>query len=83
MRLGQVEQLFDASSQAHSEQFPAPERNQRVRQLVAPSERIRPGVHEAEDTVAAIRRHNDQDGECRDQHDNQDGKQPGTHAAQE
>ena len=42
VRLGQVEQLLDAAAQAHAEPFAAPERDQRVRQLVAVAERDRP-----------------------------------------
>ena len=55
VRLGQIEQLLDARTQANAEPLPAPEGDQRMRQLVALAERIRPGIHESDHPLQAIR----------------------------
>src|SRR5499427_619404 len=56
VRLGQVEQLLDSRPEPHSEPLAAPERDERVRQLVAAAERVGPGIHEPEDALHAIGR---------------------------
>ncbi len=56
MRLGQVEQLFDARAEADAEPLAAAERDQRVRQLVALAQRIRPRIEKAGEALQSIRR---------------------------
>src|SRR6266705_3459609 len=60
VRLGEVEELLDACTQSHAEPLAASEGDQRVRKLVAAAERIRPRIHEAENSLHAIRRGQDQ-----------------------
>ena len=54
-----------------------------MRKLITATKGIRPWIHESEDAVSPVGRNNDQHGKSDNQHDNQDGKQTGAHAAQE
>ncbi len=83
MRLGEIEELLDARAQTHAEPLAAAERDQGVRKLVAAAERIRPGIHEAENSLHAIGRGQDQACEAR-RHHQEEPREPSTvHAAQE
>src|SRR5438309_5750306 len=71
MRLREIEELLDARPQSDAEPFAAAECDERVRKLVAAAERVRPGIHEAEDPLHAVRRRQDQSGEARRHHQEQ------------
>ena len=83
MSFRQVEQFFNAGAQTNTKHLAASESNKRMRKLVAAPEGVRPRVHETEDTVATVRRNNDQHGKRGHQHDDQDGKQARPHPSQE
>ena len=56
MRFGQVQELLDARAQADAEPLAAPERDQRMRKLVALAERIGPRVEERREPLQPVRR---------------------------
>src|SRR2546430_8518535 len=56
MRFREIEELLDACPQSDAEPFAAAECDQRMRKLVSAAERIRPGIHEAEDPLREIGR---------------------------
>jgi hypothetical protein len=63
VRFRQVEELLDARAQSHAGPFAAPERDERVRELVALAVRVRPRIHEAEDALQPVGRRDDEDAE--------------------
>ena len=56
MRLGKVEELFDARAESHAEPFAAAERDQRMRQLITLVQRIGPWIEKARQALQTIRR---------------------------
>ncbi len=54
-----------------------------MRQLIALAERVRPGIHEADDALQAVRRRPDQQHESDQQQHEQGGKQLPVHSSQE
>jgi len=75
VRLGQVEQFFDAAAQPQAQPFAAAEGDQRVRQLVALAVRVGERIHEAEDALHPVWRGKDQQHKADHQHHDQPGKQ--------
>ena len=60
MRLGQIKKLLDARPQTHPEPFAAAERDQRMRQLIALSVRVCPGIEESGEALQTVGRDPDQ-----------------------
>ena len=65
MRLRQVEELLDARAQADAEPLAAPERDQRMRKLVALAERIGPRIEERGEPLQPVRRGDEDRGRAR------------------
>ena len=84
MRFRQVLLLFDAGTEAHAGPFAAPERDQRMRELVALAHRVLfvPDIDVGEDALAPPGRGPDQEQEGDDEGDAQTGEQFPVDAAQ-
>ena len=75
MRFGQIEQLLDARAEPRAQPFAATECDQRMRELIALAERIRPRIEERGDPLHPIGRRHDQRGERGGQQHEQRRKQ--------
>ena len=85
MRLGQPMQFFDAATQTHPPHFAAPNRDQRVRQLVAFAQSVlcTEGVQVSKDPLPTPWRLGDHDDKGEDQNTQDEEEHPGIDAAQE
>ena len=54
VRLGQIEELLHALAEADAEPFAAADRDQRLRELEAAVERIRPGIEECDQAAQPV-----------------------------
>ena len=83
MRFGQVEKLLDTGPEPDAKPFAAAESDQRMRQLIALAERLRPRIEKTRDALQPVGRGPDQQEEAGDQQHDERSEQPPVHAAQE